>query len=176
MVGFCRDAMHGVSTLNHTFDSQYQIARSSTNNLMDYKGGTVLVKHQWDAIHDPGLVIGMFERDEEGASFWDGKLTILDNKHTLLFNHIYENNHEGNLKYLEKIQNSRQISPSETSLNLDYTNASEKIWINSWKLRTSTSDEIVSKIIKKVQNAEKGKKIESMSLNEKGIYIGKFKL
>ena len=167
---------HGIFNLNHTFDTQYQITRSTTDNLMDYTGGTDLVKHQWDAIHDPGLVLGMFERDEEGASFWDGKLTILDAKHTILFNHIYENNHQGNLKYFDKIQNSRQISPTETSLNLDYANTSEKSWIDSWKLRTSTSDEIVSKIIKKIQIAENGKKIERLSLNEKGIYIGKFKL
>ena len=34
---------------------------------MDYTSGTDLVKHQWDAIHDPGMVIGIFEKDEEGA-------------------------------------------------------------------------------------------------------------
>jgi Fibronectin type III domain len=58
---------HGIFHLNHTFDTQYQIAKASTQNLMDYTDGTDLVKHQWDAIHDPGIVIGMFERDEEGA-------------------------------------------------------------------------------------------------------------
>jgi predicted chitinase len=167
---------HGIFHLNHTFDTQYQIPKASTKNLMDYTDGTDLVKHQWDAIHDPGIVIGMFERDEEGASFWSGKLTILDTKHTLLFNHVYENNHEGNLRYLNKIQNSRKISPTETSLDLDYSETSEKSWVDSWKLRTATSDEILGNIIKKIQNAENGKKIERMSLNDKGIYIGKFKL
>src|SRR5450759_1922917 len=58
---------HGIFHLNHTFDTQYQIAKASTQNLMDYTDGTDLVKHQWDAIHDPGIVLGMFERDEEGA-------------------------------------------------------------------------------------------------------------
>ncbi len=58
---------HGAFSLNHTFDSQYHIVNGSTQNLMDYTSGTDLVKHQWDAIHNPGLVIGMFERDEEGA-------------------------------------------------------------------------------------------------------------
>ncbi len=58
---------HGAFHLNHTFDSQYQIEQGTTDNLLDYTVGTDLVKHQWDAIHDPGLVIGMFERDEEGA-------------------------------------------------------------------------------------------------------------
>jgi hypothetical protein len=57
---------HGAFHLNHTFDNQYRIPEKSTDNLMDYTDGTKLVKHQWDAIHDPGLVIGMFERDEEG--------------------------------------------------------------------------------------------------------------
>jgi len=66
---------HGAFHLNHTFDSNYQIAEGTTNNLMDYTSGTDLVKHQWDAIHDPGLVVGMFEKDEEGAmkiipEFW----------------------------------------------------------------------------------------------------------
>jgi len=109
-------------------------------------------------------------------SFLSGKLTILDAKHTFLFNHVYEKNHEGNLKYLEKIANSRKISPSETSLDLDYSGTADKSWVNTWKLRTSTSDEILTKIITKIQNAENGKKIERMSLNDKGIYIGKFKL
>ena len=58
---------HGVFSLSHTFDTQYQIPQASTSNLMDYSGGTKLVKHQWDAIHAPGIVIGMFERDEDAA-------------------------------------------------------------------------------------------------------------
>ena len=57
---------HGAFHLNHTFDSQCQNAQASTQNLMDYTSGTVLLKHQWDAIHNPGMEIGMFEKDEEG--------------------------------------------------------------------------------------------------------------
>lgn len=57
---------HGAFSLSHTFDEKYQIPEKTTTNLLDYTAGTDLVKHQWDAIHDPGLVIGMFERDEEG--------------------------------------------------------------------------------------------------------------
>ena len=56
---------HGVFHLSHTFDNKYQIPEKSTENLMDYKGGTYLAKHQWDGIHDPGLVIGIFESDED---------------------------------------------------------------------------------------------------------------
>lgn len=56
---------HGAFHLNHTFDSQYRIPEKTTDNLLDYTSGTTLVKHQWDAIHDPGLVVGVFERDGE---------------------------------------------------------------------------------------------------------------
>jgi hypothetical protein len=56
---------HGTFKLRHTFDSEYRIAKATTENLMDYSWGTDLVKHQWDAIHAPGLVIGLFERDED---------------------------------------------------------------------------------------------------------------
>ena len=167
---------HGVSRLKHTFDSDYQIPQYSTNNLMDYTSGVDIVKHQWDAIHDPGIVLGVFERDEDAASIWNGRLTILDPRHTLLFNHVYDNNNEGDLKYLLKIESSRIEDPEEESLDLDYDEAQDNEWINNWKLRTKTSDEILNNIIKKIQNAGKDEKIASMSLNEKGIYIGKYTL
>jgi hypothetical protein len=35
---------------------------------MEYDNGTNLVKLQWDAIHAPGLVIGVFERDKDAMS------------------------------------------------------------------------------------------------------------
>jgi hypothetical protein len=55
---------HGIFHLSHTFDSKYNIPQGNTDNLMDYASGTGITKHQWDGIHDPGLVIGMFESDE----------------------------------------------------------------------------------------------------------------
>jgi hypothetical protein len=58
---------HGAFHLKHTFDSEYQIAEKTTNNLLDYTDGIDLIKPQWDAIHDPGLVLGLFEKDEDGA-------------------------------------------------------------------------------------------------------------
>lgn len=166
---------HGAFHLKHTFDEQYRIEKGTTDNLMDYTAGTSLVMHQWAAIHDPGLVIGMFEKDEDAASILDGRLILLDQKYTLLLNHVYANNKTYNLNYFEKIDQSRKVNPSEQSLDLDYTSKREADWINSWKLRTCKSDEILSIIITKIQNAQKGEKIE-FSLYEKGIYIGKFKL
>jgi hypothetical protein len=59
---------HGVFHLDHPFD-RANAAKSFdrgdlVDNLMEYGNGTNLVKLQWDAIHAPGIVIGMFERDE----------------------------------------------------------------------------------------------------------------
>ncbi|MDR3339390.1 MAG: AHH domain-containing protein, partial [Candidatus Symbiothrix sp.] len=61
---------HGIFHLDHPFD-RANAAKSFTkgdlaDNLMEYSGGSDLVKLQWDAIHSPGLVIGLFETDEGG--------------------------------------------------------------------------------------------------------------
>jgi hypothetical protein len=63
---------HGLFHLDHPFDranaSKSFDQGDLPDNLMEYGGGTNLVKLQWDAIHSPGLVIGLFERDEQGMA------------------------------------------------------------------------------------------------------------
>ncbi|MCB0654860.1 MAG: hypothetical protein KDC57_01925, partial [Saprospiraceae bacterium] len=56
---------HGAFTLAHIFAEDATLERQ-TDNLMDYSGGTHLMKHQWDRIHDPKSVWGLFEGEEEG--------------------------------------------------------------------------------------------------------------
>jgi len=119
------------------------------------------------------MLFAWAEEEEEGAM--GGSWTILDKKHTLLFNHVYDNNNALNLKYNSKIANILAVNPNEESLDLEYS-GEEKEWVNQWKLRTASSDQILEKIIKKIQKAEKGKKIEKMTLKAKGIYIGKYTL
>ena len=69
---------HGVFHLNHTFDTQYRLSEGElADNLMDYRGGTNLVKLQWDAIHAPGLVVGVFEKEDDGKSVIVQDLTLL---------------------------------------------------------------------------------------------------
>jgi hypothetical protein len=51
--------------LKHPFDSDYKIPALSTDNLMDYTGGTHIAKWQWDLIHDPGVIVRVFERDRD---------------------------------------------------------------------------------------------------------------
>ncbi len=55
--------------------------------------------------------------------------TLVDGKHTRLFNHVYDNNHIGNLIYIEKINNSIKQNPSVKTIELDYTDNIEKEWI-----------------------------------------------
>lgn len=68
---------HGAFTLKHTFADYTSLTQGSTDNLMDYNNGTLLWKYQWDKIHDPAVVLGLFESDEAGASKLSVDLTGL---------------------------------------------------------------------------------------------------
>ena len=59
---------HGLFTLRHTFDKDYGLEAQSTDNLMDYAGGSELIKYQWDILHDPARLGAPFQRDREGAA------------------------------------------------------------------------------------------------------------
>lgn len=58
---------HGAFRLQHLWEEYSELKINTTDNLMDYTSGTKLLKFQWDLIHDPVAVIGLFEDDEEGA-------------------------------------------------------------------------------------------------------------
>lgn len=57
---------HGDYTLEHTFAAVIGLESRSTDNLMDYGNGFGLLKYQWDILHDPGHVWGVF--DDDGGS------------------------------------------------------------------------------------------------------------
>ena len=57
---------HGAFNLKHTF-SEHNLPAGMTDNVMDYSTGTALYKYQWDYIHDPQAVMGLFEGGEEVA-------------------------------------------------------------------------------------------------------------
>ncbi|WP_161964306.1 fibronectin type III domain-containing protein [Chitinophaga flava] len=59
---------HGAFTLEHTFSAGIGLDKGSTDNLMDYNNGYSLLKYQWDVVHDPGHVWGIFENEEEQES------------------------------------------------------------------------------------------------------------
>jgi hypothetical protein len=56
--------------LKHPFDNDYKIPAYSTFNLMDYTAdATHIAKWQWDLIHDPGVILRVFEKDEDAEKY-----------------------------------------------------------------------------------------------------------
>ncbi len=56
---------HGAFNLEHTFPV---LPQGTTDNLMDYNGGTRLIKPQWDLIHNPELTTGLLDDETDAAS------------------------------------------------------------------------------------------------------------
>ena len=67
-VAAAHELAHGRLSLRHPFDKSLGLPEGSVaDNLMDYRHGRELAKWQWDVIHDPGIVVRVFERDEDAA-------------------------------------------------------------------------------------------------------------
>lgn len=60
---------HGAFNLKHTFSEFPALGKGTTDNVMDYGSGTMLFKYQWEYVHDPQHVIGLFEDDEDSKSY-----------------------------------------------------------------------------------------------------------
>ena len=146
---------------------------------MDYgePQGTKLWKYQWDLIHNPeSILFAWTQGEEEGAYSW----TPVDKQHALLFNHVYDNNHIGSMKYQKAIEDAIAKGNDDT-LSLAYTEdeagkwtKEQKQWIDGWKIRAMNSDEVFTDIIKSIKETGKDKKIEKIVLRPKHIYIGKY--
>lgn len=61
---------HGIFGLKHTFDGYGYSQGANPDNLLDYSNnqGRNLVKFQWDLTHHPGLMLGLFDKDEDSRS------------------------------------------------------------------------------------------------------------
>jgi len=174
---------HGAFQLRHTFaDERNTLPKGTTTNLMDYvlagqagTDGTKLYKYQWDRVRYREIVIGLFEEDEEGAmTAWSG--TLVDEQHTELFDHIYDKNHRGDLKYLADIERLLTEDPSKQTLELNYDDDDDhKAWVNSWKIWVVNSETVLNNTIKVIQDAKKGEKLGKVYLRPKHIYIAKYR-
>lgn len=59
---------HGPHSLAHIFNSDWLDSDAPTSNglnLTAYGDGVDLIKYQWDIMHDPGVVLGFFEKDKD---------------------------------------------------------------------------------------------------------------
>ena len=92
---------HGIFHLDHPFDranGAKSFAKGDlADNLMEYSGGTNLIKLQWDMIHAPGLVIGIFEKDEDTQA-------------------VIENNPKAISRIVKSIQCAKSRNEKETEL------------------------------------------------------------
>jgi hypothetical protein len=78
---------HGTFNLRHTFSPEELIAaENTTQNLMDYKGGTDLWKHQWALIHDPESMLFAWAQDES-----EGEMSVVQSYYSFkVDNEIYD--------------------------------------------------------------------------------------
>jgi TANFOR domain-containing protein len=68
---------HGIFKLKHIFDIGGFDETSLPDNLMQYQNGTALTKHQWDFVHDPAVVFGFFEEDDDAQYNAIRDITVL---------------------------------------------------------------------------------------------------
>lgn len=122
---------HGCFNLRHTFSSEnlFNLPQGSTENLMDYNTTkTELKKYQWDYIHDPENLIGLFQDEEEGA---------LVNSSSLI-THLLDSIHNANDNSIRKI---------------DFSNLGTKVYHGkSVKLQNNNTYEIA--IVTKLKNGK----------------------
>lgn len=77
-IAVAHELAHGRFSLRHPFDSSLGLDEGDVSeNLMDYRNGRELSKWQWDIMHDPGVVVRLFERDQ------DGMIVVDRNKNTI---------------------------------------------------------------------------------------------
>jgi hypothetical protein len=117
-------------------------------NLMGYNDSIHLAKFQWDIIHNNS---GEVEFDSTGQvmSSW----TIIDKKHTKLFNHVYDNN----------------LNPYKAGNGI----CKPEEWTEEWSYSDDKPEELVDKVINKLKDAANGKTIAKITLRDNGIYVGK---
>jgi predicted chitinase len=141
---------HGAFNLWHTFSSEQFIAsQGATSNLLDYADGRELWKHQWALISDPQrLWFKSWQDEEEGEASW----TIIDSKHTQLFNYVYNNN----------------LNPYKAGAG---SYQSEE-WPATWTYSDDKPEELVDKVIKKLKKTASGKMVDTIRLAGNRIYVG----
>lgn len=158
---------HGAFHLKHTFSEYPSLSQGVTENLMDYPAKTRLDKWQWDHIHNPEGVLGLFEGDDEGASlctWWYRNITsyiwpseqdkILEEREPL-FVHIKEN-----------FDNYFAASQTDNKDIAGYT---------GWSARKSSFSKksnltLVERVIKKFIDESK----PSFELFDKGIFLSEY--
>jgi hypothetical protein len=155
---------HGAFRLEHSFPELPE----NGNNLMDYSlNGTTLHKHQWDLIHNPVAVLGLFEDDSEGASlctWWYQSVTssiwpsesdkVLEGK-APLFDHVRQN--------------------FETYFTASQTDNKDITGHSGWSARKSSFTKKNNlTLVERVVNKFLKESTPSFELSDKGIFLSEY--
>jgi hypothetical protein len=140
-IGAAHELGHGMFSLKHPFDNDYKIPALSTDNLMDYTpGATHIAKWQWDLIHDPGVIVRVFERDEDAKIMQNNAMDILktirqanlDGETTLKMS-SYQGARQMNLSNVQLSQ-TKSISSLEIRVTIPQT-SQPPFLINTYKIK-----------------------------------------
>ncbi|MFT3737206.1 MAG: hypothetical protein QM786_00430 [Breznakibacter sp.] len=167
---------HGAFNLRHTFSSKSfwrekgaapVFPEKSTQNLLDYAGGTELWKFQWDLIHDPETVwFNFLQREDEGEMIYG--ITWLGNYLWGLAPDEQESQIETDRAMFKHIHENYDI----------YFNDSKAIDLNlvieaykNWSVRKDSHKGVAKKVFKGVKEDK-----TTFSLWNKGIYFENYTL
>ncbi|NOQ25697.1 MAG: hypothetical protein GQ564_10090 [Bacteroidales bacterium] len=164
---------HGAFNLWHTFSPDNFIATEhTTQNLMDYKGGTDLWKHQWELVQSPDkMLFGWLQDESEGEYIHE----VLGKKYEVLFNKVYSKNYTLNTEYYDKIQEGEtsNFAPEFDDSDLAELTDEEKEWVKKWEIRARKSSDVLLDIIEAIQDAPAGAKISKINAQQNKVYIVK---
>ncbi len=147
---------HGAFQLKHTFSDKYGIDQNTTQNLMDYAGGTELVKYQWDVVHDPQNKLFNWGQDEEEGQaiagiYYDGFFFYPDGEYL---------GHTGG----DKILVMNESVPKD--LAKAYVQSKDKARIYNKVLTVVENKKTVLSVLSTIFKREIGKHLVEMKLGE----------
>jgi hypothetical protein len=130
--GVAHELGHGMFSLKHPFDNDYKMPVLSTDNLMDYNDGTHIAKWQWDLIHDPGVIVRVFERDKDAEINRTIHLALTPDGNLMDDFYLLENGKENKINTVALYVTNGQYTIDEIKYNgKDYKwNTSAKSFIN----------------------------------------------
>ncbi|NLD48808.1 MAG: M15 family metallopeptidase [Clostridiaceae bacterium] len=163
---------HGAFNLRHTFSEKnaYVLPENTTDNLMDYRGGSELNKYQWDYIHNPeSMLFAWLEDEEEGAL----TQTPINEKFAKLFDNVSQNFDV----YLSQIEELKTKKDS-FKLNLNTTELkSDTTFLRQWGIRTEVmSKSSLDNRFGAIRKAHHLGRIGKIVLRSKHIYLGKYEI
>jgi len=125
---------HGAFNLRHTFSPENFIAAErTTQNLMDYNGGTELWKHQWEFIRDPQNIWFAWAQ-EEG----EGEMVRTDTSTIHTWKEMFPNSTYEELLKISRIYDTVAVHFDSLNINSVKDNIIFKGDLKDWSVRKSS--------------------------------------